>query len=98
MSAQLDSGRLVLEGRIDSRTVTRLLETGLPHIRAGVEEVDFGAVENVDSAAVAMALQWLREAQAQQRGLRFVNLPPAFINLARLYNVADLFTARAQRA
>lgn len=95
MSAQLDSGRLVLEGHITSRTVTRLLDIGLPHIRAGVEVVDFAAVEDVDSSAVAMALQWLREAQAHQHNPRFVNLPASFVNLARLYNVSDLFTARA---
>jgi phospholipid transport system transporter-binding protein len=95
MSAQLDSGRLVLEGHINNRTAARLLEIGLPHIRAGVEVVDFEAVEDVDSSAVAMALQWVREAQANQRKLRFVNLPDAFVNLTRLYNVSDLFTARA---
>lgn len=94
MSAQLDSGRLVLEGHINNRTAARLLEIGLPHIRAGVEVVDFEAVEDVDSSAVAMALQWLREAQANRRNLRFINLPAAFVNLARLYNVSDLFPAR----
>lgn len=93
MNVRVDNGRLRLEGRVTSRTAADLLEQGLAQVRTGVEVVDFGAVEEIDSSAVAMTLQWLREARACQGNLRFVNLPPAFVNLARLYGVDDLYAA-----
>ena len=91
MSAVLEGGRLTLEGDINSSTVATLLDQVLEHVRNGAECVDFAAVSDVDSAAVSLALHCVREAKAANRALRFANLPPTFVNLARLYNVSDLF-------
>lgn len=91
MSAVLDSSRLLLEGEINSSTVAELLDRALAHVRDGAGTVDFAAVSDVDSAAVALALACVREARATNRSLRFVNLPPKFLDLARLYNVSELF-------
>jgi phospholipid transport system transporter-binding protein len=85
-----DGNRLVLEGAATAGTVAALLDAGAASLRDGVEVVDFGAVTEVDSAAVALALAWLRAAHAAGRTLRFDNLPPALLNLARLYGVDEL--------
>jgi len=53
-------------------------------LRQGVRVVDFRSVTDVDSAAVALALEWLRSAAESGRGLRLANLPAAMQNLAKL--------------
>jgi phospholipid transport system transporter-binding protein len=88
--ARREGNRLVLEGAVTAGTVPALLDEGGATLRDGVEVVDFGAVTEVDSAALALALAWLRAARAAGRALRFANLPPAMENLARLYAVAAL--------
>jgi phospholipid transport system transporter-binding protein len=84
-----EGNRLHVEGPIDVETVTPLMEQGTTHVRNGAAIVDLAGVTEVDSAAVALALIWVREAQAAGNTLEFVNLPPAMTNLARLYAVAD---------
>jgi len=44
----------------------------------------------VDSAAIALALEWLRQAEESKTALRFANLPAAMQNLAKLYGVSEL--------
>jgi phospholipid transport system transporter-binding protein len=81
--------RLLLEGAVTADTVARILAEAGPRVR-GAGIVDFAAVTEADSAAVALAIAWTREARAAGRTLRFANLPPAMTKLARLYAVADL--------
>ena len=80
---------LHIEGPMDIESVPALMEEGAAHVRNGAEIVDFAAVTEVDSSAVAFALALLGEALAAGRTLAFANLPPAMTNLAQLYGVAD---------
>lgn len=82
-----DGNRLLLDGAVTVETVPALLEEGAAQLRDGVDVFDFGAVTQADSAAVALVLAWVREAHAAGRATHFVNLPPAMLNLARLYAV-----------
>lgn len=52
--------------------------------------IDFAGITGVDSSAVALLLEWRREAQRLGRKLEFVNLPPNLLALATLYGVAEL--------
>ena len=52
--------------------------------------IDFSAIEGVDSSAVALLLEWRRQAQRLGKRLEFVNLPANLLALARLYGVAEL--------
>jgi len=52
--------------------------------------IDFAGVTGVDSAAVALLLEWRREAARRGKRLEFVNLPPNLLALAELYGVAEL--------
>lgn len=85
-----EGNRLLLEGVLTVDTVARVLEDTSLQDRAAAEVVDLAGVTEVDSAAVALAITWLREARAAGRTIRFENLPPAMAKLARLYAVADL--------
>lgn len=86
---QRDGNQLRLDGAVTIQTAAAVLDEAARAVRAGVEVVDFGAVSEVDSAALALALALLREARGAGRTITFANVPPALANLARLYSVAD---------
>jgi phospholipid transport system transporter-binding protein len=88
--ARREGNRLLLDGAVTVGTVPTLLDEGAVQLRDGVEIVDFAGVTEVDSAALALALAWLREARAAGGAIRFANLPRAMENLARLYAVDQL--------
>jgi phospholipid transport system transporter-binding protein len=90
-----EGNRFCIDGAVTLETATRLLEEAVTQVRDGVQVVDFGGVSEVDSSAVALALALLREAQGAGRTIAFANLPPAMLNLATLYAVAE-FIPRAQ--
>jgi phospholipid transport system transporter-binding protein len=52
--------------------------------------IDFAAITEVDSSAVALLLEWRREAARRGKGLIFVNLPANLVALAELYGVSEL--------
>ena len=85
-----ESDSLILEGAVTLNTVAALAVAVEEHLRQGARVVDFGSVTEVDSAAVALALEWLRQAEESRTALRFANLPAAMQNLAKLYGVSEL--------
>lgn len=89
---RLEGTQIVLDGDLNFDTVPPLLEPGLALVRSGAQSVDFSSVRAADSAAVALSLAFVREAQSYDRSLAFTNLPSSVKNLARLYGLADLFS------
>ena len=85
-----DGDSLILEGALTLDTVPGLAEAVKAHLREGARVVDFRGVTEVDSSAVALALEWLRLAEESKTGLRLANLPAAMQNLAKLYGVSEL--------
>jgi len=85
-----EGDRLLLEGEVTVGSLAGILAATGRDDLAAAAIVDFRAVTEVDSAAVALAVAWLREARAAGRSIRFENLPPALAKLARLYAVAEL--------
>ncbi len=90
---RLNGDALHIEGPVTLQTVPELLAGAAPHLAAGVRRIDFSAATEVDSSAVALALEWRRQARD---GLVLENLPAAMQNLARLYGVSDLLQAPAR--
>jgi phospholipid transport system transporter-binding protein len=86
---------LFLEGAVTLETVPRLIIEADELFRQGASVVDFRGVTEVDSAAVALALEWLRRAHLAGAGLQLANLPVAMQNLAKLYGVSELLQAAA---
>ena len=87
-----DGDSLFVEGALTLGTVSEVAGAVREHLRQGARVVDFGGVTEVDSAAIALALEWLRQAAEDESkaGLRYANLPVAMQNLAKLYGVSEL--------
>ncbi len=85
---------LALEGALSFDTLPRVLEesrtyTSSPDLPDRLT-IDFSAITEVDSSAVALLLEWRREAARRSKGLYFVNLPANLLALAELYGVTGL--------
>ena len=85
-----DGDSLFVEGALTLGTVSGLADAAREQLRQGARVIDFRGVSEVDSSAVALALEWLRQAAESKSGLRLVNLPVAMQNLAKLYGVSEL--------
>ena len=85
-----EGGRIMLSGPVTLANVAGLLEEGRRYLGEGVQSVDFGEVTEMDSAALALCLAWLRDAKASGAAITFSNLPESLQTIARLYGVHDL--------
>ena len=82
--------KLVLSGAVTLGNAATLLEEGRRHIAEGVQTVDLGEVNEMDSALLAVLLAWLRDARSREKKLSFVNLPESLRTIAQLYGVDRL--------
>jgi phospholipid transport system transporter-binding protein len=82
--------------RIDSpitmANVSQLIAESEVLFNHGEVIVDFGGVTEVDSSAVSLMLNWLREGSKRGRQFRFTNLPENLKSLAAVYGVLDIVT------
>ena len=89
--------------KLDAASMTNdnaaaLLPAGIAAIRGGDTLIDLTGVREVDSAAVALLIAWLREAQAAGRPLKFSGVPDGIVSLADLYGVDELLGIAPQPA
>ncbi len=85
-----EGDRLLLQGPVTIDTVSVLLTQACTLLAPGVAVLDFKGVTEVDSAAVALALECLREARQRKLALSLANLPESMQHLAELYAVSEL--------
>ena len=88
-----DGDRLRFDGPVTITTVTALLAQCRELLTPGVAVLDFKGVTEADSAAVALALECMREGRSRELQLTFENLPASMQNLAQLYAVSELLQA-----
>ena len=85
---------LALAGAISFETMPEVLQESARYTaRTDLPDrltIDFSAITGVDSSAVALLLEWRRQALERGKRLEYVNLPPNLMALAELYGVAEL--------
>lgn len=89
-----DGSLLRITAAMTMETVGGLLDAGSTLIGTGKAEFDLSAVPEVDSAALSLMFEWMRQAQARNSAIVFVNLPNTLISLAALYGVLDMIPQR----
>jgi phospholipid transport system transporter-binding protein len=85
---------LALEGALSFETLPDVLRASEAYTaRADLPDrltIDFAGVGAIDSSAVALLLEWRRQAQRLGKRLEFANLPANLVALATLYGVEEL--------
>lgn len=94
MSAIAGGEVIMPEGGLTFDSLPRVLAEAAEFARRAdfppVLTVDFSRVSAVDSAALALLLEWRREATRRGSRLAFVNLPANLVALATLYGIEQL--------
>lgn len=90
---QQQGNRLMVQGDLTVETVGALLSTGLPEL-SGEVEISLEQVSDVDSSAISLLLQWLREAKIRNISINYCHLPAPLVSLAALYGVIDMLPQR----
>ena len=94
MSAAPRGEVLALDGALSFETLPDVLRASEEYAaRPDLPDrltIDFAGIDAVDSSAVALLLEWRRQATRLAKKLEFVNLPANLIALATLYGVEDL--------
>ena len=86
------AGRLRASGQLGLESAIGALGAGLAALPNGGDcLIDLREVNDVDSAGLAVLIEWLAQARARGTRLEFTNLPPALRSLAKLSGVEFLF-------
>lgn len=97
MSISLDrstDGPWRLRGELSFATTPGLLAQSQGLFRdSGEYEIDLAGVERMDSAGLALLVEWLRLARDREARLRYHNLPEQIADLARVCGVDELLCA-----
>jgi len=84
-------GRYRVIGALQFDTVAEALETSRELFSGHKQlELDLQGVETTDSAGLALLVEWVGEAQRENRSVRFRNLPAQALALARISEVDKL--------
>ncbi len=84
-----EGDRLLIAGPVTIATVSALLTQYRALLAPSVAVLDFKGVTEVDSSAVALALECVREGRRRKLALALANLPDAMRHLAELYAVSE---------
>ena len=94
MSAAQRDEVLALDGSLSFESLPEVLQASTAYAaRTDLPDgltIDFAGIDAVDSSAVALLLEWRRQAQRLGKRREFVNLPAPLVALATLYWVEEL--------
>jgi phospholipid transport system transporter-binding protein len=89
--AAVSPGRFALAGDLRFENAARVLAEGDAAFGSLADaEIDLAGVARVDSAALALLLEWSASAREAGRSLRYRNVPEAIAALAGISEVSEL--------
>lgn len=85
---QGDNNQVIIEGNLDLTTVNMLKKQTIVLFNSVSEiQFDLSAVNQSNSAALALLLEWLKIAKKHQVSLSFSNFPEHLREIARVYGI-----------
>lgn len=88
--ASLGQGRWVLSGDLQFDNAARLLDEGAAAFGADARaEIDLSQVGRVDSAGLALLVEWSVAARGSGRAVSYRNVPPVLDALAGISDLAQ---------
>jgi phospholipid transport system transporter-binding protein len=96
---KLGNGQFALSGDLVFESAPRLLLEGEAEFgAAGRAEIDLGRVGRIDSAGLALLLEWSIAARSAGRSVAYRNMPAGLAALAGISDVSELLPATASGA
>ncbi len=86
------TGTVSLRGDLTVDTVSRLFRA-MPAFTENERTLDLSAVENADSAGLALLVYWVQEASRHHCRLRTCHIPAQVLSLIRLQGLTDCLTS-----
>ena len=86
------NNRWILSGDVVNSSACDILKASQAFSIVENTTVDFADVEDIDTTAVSLILEWKRRAAKENQTLIFVNLPENLTSLVQLYDVAELIS------
>lgn len=81
----------VLSGELDFDTVPALLQRRGVQMKAGQNlTIDLSEVTRVDSAGLALMIEWLRESERKGLEMTFTHVPEQLLSIARVCGLEDI--------
>lgn len=93
------AGRFTIEGEVVFGTVMSLLvESRAQFAEQQSIEVDLQGVTRINTAGLALVVEWLRWARQERRNLTLVNPPPTLTALARICEADNIIASALANA
>jgi len=84
-------GRWLLQGELGFNTVSGVLQHAGVKLRQYEQlQVDLEGVTRVDSAGLALLVEWLRESEHAGNDIVFVNVPAQLLSIARVCGLDEI--------
>lgn len=80
-----------LTGEFSQHTARAVEAAGSSMIAQGQFSFDLSGLERIDSAAVAVMIEWQRQADKQNRAMEFHDAPSGLLSLIQLYGLTEQF-------
>ena len=85
-----------LRGRLGFAAVPGILASGRQMFPAsGAVRLDLGGLESVNSAGLALLLEWQHEFKGSGRELQLLNIPATLVNIARVSELEPILSIPA---
>lgn len=85
-----DGSRWLVSGAMTVAQMNALLAESAALAATDQVEIDLKAVSDVDTTAISLLFEWLRQAYTRKSKVVFSNLPQNLTSLATLYGVLEL--------
>jgi phospholipid transport system transporter-binding protein len=86
-------GRWLLTGELGFATVPGLLARSVRGMSGGgAIEIDLAGVTRVDSAGLALLIEWTRAGMRAGRTIRFIHVPEQLFSIAQVCGLEDILT------
>jgi phospholipid transport system transporter-binding protein len=90
-----EANRYFIEGPVTLHNVEQFVTDGAT-LEGPSVVVDFARITTVDSSAVSLMLEWIRQFNSTGRKISFIHLSESLRSLAELYGVIDLIPIAAE--
>lgn len=79
-----------VEGELTFASVTDLQDRSPERFESPPQTLDMGGVGRIDSAGIALVVEWARRARAAGGGMRLINVPEGMTALAKTTGLDQL--------